>query len=354
MADKYKIDSHKLMYHPNRVSAWLNKKNVYPIYVEISPCGACNHRCSFCSVDFMGYKKQLLDPDMLKDRLMEMAGLGIKSVMFAGEGEPFLHKSLPGIIIEAKKAGIDVAITTNGVLMRPKVTDKIISSVEWIKVSLNAGTPGTYANIHGTAEKDFNAVLSNLEYAVKERERQKSNCVLGLQILLIPENQDEVVSLARTAKNIGADYLVVKPYTHHSRNDHDFEIDYSLYNDLETELSNYNTDEFSAIFRARAMKKWDRKNRDYSKCLALPFWSYIDAGGNVWGCSAHLLDDRFNYGSLYEQSFKDIWEGEKRKASLKWVDSSLDIETCKMNCRMDEVNRYLSQLIDLPDHVNFI
>ncbi|MDE5603044.1 MAG: radical SAM protein, partial [Helicobacter sp.] len=61
MADKFRIDSHKLIFHPLRVAKWLQaygdwerEKSIYPIYVEISPYGACNHRCTFCGVDYMG------------------------------------------------------------------------------------------------------------------------------------------------------------------------------------------------------------------------------------------------------------------------------------------------------------
>ena len=65
------------------------------------------------------------------------------------------------------------------------------------------------------------------------------------------------------------------------------------------------------IFRINTMKKWDERRRDYKQCLALPFWSYIDAGGTVWGCSAYLRNERFIYGNIYENTFKEIWEGEK-------------------------------------------
>ena len=33
--DKYRIDSHKLIYHVDRTSDWLAGKQVYPIYAEM-------------------------------------------------------------------------------------------------------------------------------------------------------------------------------------------------------------------------------------------------------------------------------------------------------------------------------
>ena len=102
------------------------------------------------------------------------------------------------------------------------------------------------------------------------------------------------------------------------------------------------------------MKKWDEGVRTYNNCHALPFWSYIDAGGNVWGCSVYLNDDRFLYGNIYENSFQEIWEGDKRKESLKFVHQELDTCQCRVNCRMDEVNRYLWELKNPQSHVNFI
>ena len=91
--DKYSIDSHKLLLHPQRVSKWLEAKDdweklkkVYPIYVEISPYGGCNHRCTFCALDYMGYEKIGLDFKVLKDTLSDMSKNGVKSVMFAEIG----------------------------------------------------------------------------------------------------------------------------------------------------------------------------------------------------------------------------------------------------------------------------
>lgn len=125
--DRFRIDSHKLIYHVERVNDWLKGIDIYPVYIEISPTGHCNHRCIYCALDFMEYRPASLDRGILKKRLYEMGSRGVKSVMYAGEGEPFLHKDISGIICDTKKAGIDVAVTTNAVLFTKKLADETLS-----------------------------------------------------------------------------------------------------------------------------------------------------------------------------------------------------------------------------------
>jgi GTP 3',8-cyclase len=354
--DKYRIDSHKLIYHIPRVYDWLKGENIYPVYMEVSPSGACNHRCLYCGLDFMGYKSNYLKADVLMERLSELGELGLKSVMYAGEGEPFLHPEMAPIIEHTKKSGIDVALTTNGVLLRKKIVERVLINTEWIKVSINGGTRETYAKIHQSKPDDFDKVIENLSFAAEIKKNKGYKCVLGMQLVLLPENHHEVISLAKLAREIGMDYFVIKPYSQHpqSKTDKYSTVKYSGFEYLSEELEKVNSDSFSVVFRSNAMEKWDNNHRDYEHCLALPFWSYIDAGGNVWGCSIYLGDDRFKYGNIYERTFKDIWESEERKNSLHWVAEKLDVAQCRVNCRMDEVNRYLWELKDPPAHVNFI
>jgi radical SAM protein with 4Fe4S-binding SPASM domain len=94
----------------------------------------------------------------------------------------------------------------------------------------------------------------------------------------------------------------------------------------------------------------------YSKCNATPFfWAYIMADGEVYGCSAYLLDKKFMYGNIHEQNFQSIWEGAAREESFHFVRHALNIKDCRKNCRMDEVNRYLFNLREgKVKHVNFI
>src|SRR5689334_10032440 len=107
-ANVLRIDSHKLIFHPHRVGRWLEGKTTYPLYMEISPSGACNHRCKFCAKDYIGYTPRFLDTALLLERLTEMGSLGVRSIMFGGEGEPLLHADIANIIAHARSAGIDV------------------------------------------------------------------------------------------------------------------------------------------------------------------------------------------------------------------------------------------------------
>lgn len=354
--DKYRIDSHKLMYHPERIDDWLRGKQIYPIYMEISPAGSCNHRCIYCALDFMEYLPRFLDTAMLKRRLAEMGKLGVKSIMYAGEGEPFLHKDMADIIKCTKNSGIDAAVTTNGALFNQRLADTTLPYLSWIKVSINAARADTYAKIHRASPEDFSKVIKNMAYAAKIRRNNNYPCALGMQIILLPDNYKEVASLARKARGIGMDYLVVKPYSQHplSKTKIFKDIKYSRYLDLSERLEKINNKHFNVVFRMNTMKKWDEPKRSYKHCLALPFWAYIDAAGNVWACSMYLKNNNFCLGNIYKTKFKDIWESAKHKKLISWAANKLNTDKCRVNCRMDEANRYLWELTHPSAHVNFI
>lgn len=371
--DKFRIDSHKYAFHPGHASTvldYLAKRDnpgarssylaQHPLYIEVSPVGACNHRCTFCAVDYIGYKSTFMDLDVFKKSIDSMKGKGCKSIMFAGEGEPLLHPKISDFVDYTKLVGeIDVSFTTNAYKLSQEFVAQSLSKISWIKVSFNGGTPETYAKIHRTKESDFHVVVDNIRFAVDYRNRNGINCAIGLQVLLLPDNHHTISSLCEHAKDLGVDYVVIKPYSQHKFSDTQVykDIDYSEYLHLEEELQKYNTDSFSVVFRVNTIRNWLAQNEDrYCKCLATPStWAYWMASGDVYSCSAYLLDERFRLGNINKDTFDKIWSSEERLRNSDFVLDSLDISECRVNCRMDQVNRYLDSIHnDAIPHVNFV
>jgi len=346
------VDGQKLTFHPSRVAQWQGAdeweqaKNVYPIYVEISPVGACNHRCTFCAVDYIGYQSIVLEGEVIRKLLAQMAQVGVKSVMFAGEGEHLLHKETNQNVISAFRSQIDVAFTTNGVLLH-KLRE--INLCKWVRISLNAGTPNTYAAVHRTKASDFDTVIKNIKDAVK----RKGTCDLGVQTVILPENVHEIPYLYEICDDIGVDYLIAKPYSQHKKSvTHEYEHQDPWHEFLEFQ-SLHGHCEF--IYRKETAITAKKGEIPYDKCHATPnFWAYVMASGDVYSCSAYLLDDRFNLGNVHTKTFKEIWQGEKRRKNWEYVREKLDIHECRLNCRMDKVNRYLTELVRMEQDKNFI
>jgi radical SAM protein with 4Fe4S-binding SPASM domain len=138
------------------------------------------------------------------------------------------------------------------------------------------------------------------------------------------------------------DYLVLKPYSQHKMS---ITKQYEGYKPINLPVGK------GTVIREEAIKT---ETHQYEKCSATPsFWCYVMASGDVYSCSAYLLDNRFNLGNINERSFRDIWEGDKRRANWDLVRNTLDIGECRVNCRMDKANRYLWGF-EHQEHVNFV
>jgi len=347
------MDSHKLIYHPQRVADWLRGEQIYPIEIEISPSGACNHRCVFCAVDYIGYEPNFLDKDIILRDIRQMAGRGLKSVICSGEGEPLLNKNMPDIANGIKACGVDVAMSTNGVLLTEEKSRECLAAFTWIRFSVASMEESSYDKIQRGHPGDLGRVKENLSRAVCVKRDLGLKTTLGVQCLLLPDNMEQLPYMAETLREIGVDYLTVKPYSQHLHSENKYNINYEEMLELESKIKEYATEDFSVYFRANAMKKMHH-GKSYQKCYGLGFMTHIDAKGNVWPCVAHIGADGFCYGNINEQTFQEIWEGPVRREVNEKL-AAMDINAvCREACRLDEINRYLDELKHPGGHVNFI
>jgi len=341
--EKSNIDGHKLMYHPKRVNQLLETGDCYPIYVEIGLTNRCNHRCQFCALDFLKHGGYDVDEDTMLSTLKGMAEQGVKAIMFAGEGEPLLHKDIGLFTQKAKQYGLDVAITTNGVPFTKEKREKCLPYLTWIRFSIDSGTPENYALIHGTNKQDFEKVINNIRESVKFKNKHKLETTIGVQTLAFSENISTLENLARICKDIVADNLQIKPYSHHPQSKNDFSISSEEWNEIGEKLKIYENENFRIIHRKQTRERIEQ-GINFPECFGIPLFTLIDSKG----------------------SFSQIWEGDKRKQVLeKMRELGIKDLNCRQGCRLSAINEYLWKLkqgkIKLekpkgpaPQHINFI
>lgn len=353
MADHIRMDSHKLVYHPKRVTRWLNGENIYPIEIEISPSGACNHRCIFCAVDYIGYEPNFLRKDIILRDITAMQKRGLKSVICSGEGEPLLNKDMPDIANSIREVGVDVAMSSNGALFTKFIAQECLEAFTWIRFSVASLEEDSYYKIQRAKSGDLDKVKKNLADAVEVKRNRKAKTTLGVQCLLMPENISQIITMAKELKKIGVDYFTIKPYSQHLHSENRYTIDYTGMQEMGEELKSLETKEYAIYFRANAMEKM-HKEKCYKECYGMPFMTHIDAKGSVWPCVAHIGNETYCFGNIYENTFEEIWEGERRQKVVQLLKSKNINKVCREACRLDEINKYLHELKHPGEHVNFI
>jgi radical SAM protein with 4Fe4S-binding SPASM domain len=357
MKKNFNLDGHKLAYHPDRVGKFLTTDDCYPLYMEISPAGSCNHRCVFCAYDYIGYPNRKLDYNRFMNFIKEASEAGVKSFLYAGEGEPLLHPNIGEFITHSKQNGIDVGMYTNGHLLKESLAQEIIPLMTFIRFSFNGGNAKTYANVHKTKESIFEKVVSNIENAVKIKKDTNSNISIGSQFVLLPENIDSLEDAVMCMKEVGADYISIKPFVQQS--DEQFykmerPFDLQELDERFKKLEEHSTDLFRVMARKNAFEKYGQ--RDYCNCLGTSFVSAMNSAGEIATCLPYWDNKDFVFGNINESSFKEIWEGEKRAKIKEFLETKLDVKkVCPPNCRPNAINSYLYELKNPSiEHINFI
>lgn len=348
------LDGHKLLYHLDVVGRWLKGKDIVPIHAEISPTSACNQRCGFCYRDFDGHKTDFLSRDVFLNLIRSLAKVGVKSVLLAGDGEPLLNKVTTEAIILGEHLGLDMALNTNGVLLKEGIARKILPKLTWLRFSMMSANPKNYARIHGVPQGQLHQAVENIKKCVEIKRKKNLAVTLGIQQVLLKENALDVYREARLSKRIGVDYYVLKPFSKHPLNIYDGGEDLHIkYKNALKKAEGLSSDKFKVIIRWQTFS--DKGIRDYQRCLGIPFIVQIGADAGVYSCCPFFGDKRFLFGNLNQSSLEDILRSKKRREVIKYIAKKVDVrKECMTYCRHHQINKFLWKLVNPPRHINFI
>ena len=179
-------------------------------YLRISLTERCNLRCFYCMPE-EGIQLRPRSEFMTAEEVMEMArifvSLGVKKIRLTG-GEPLVRKDAKKIIAELAQLPIELAITTNGILVDDYIDTLKSSGIKSINVSLDSLKKEKFNSI---VRRDyFDKVVSNIDLLLKEKFHVKINAVIIKGV-----NDDEICDFVAWThnKNVHIRFIEFMPFT---------------------------------------------------------------------------------------------------------------------------------------------
>jgi len=355
----------KVLYHLDTVLDYFDGKNVDPITMEIDPSNACNHSCPFCISGHIHLKKfigteffnrQMMDKKTLLNLVQDLSKTKIKSIAFTGGGEPTMNPALKEALIYLKKnSNIQLGMYSNGTMLkRFDLFDTIVKSLEWIRVSIDAGNKKSYDDLRVTnSSNNFDVVLSNIKKLVKIKKKLKSKIVIGVGFVVTQDNYKEIIDFAKLFKGIDIDYCQFKPEIiqierNGTQDNKKQQISSEFWAYKIIDLLNEASQILGKKFESNAYKIEDLiidpkdYGRGYSQCIGSQFQPCIGADGHVYVCTNHRGHKKYSYGNLYEESFEKIWGNiKKRQKIMNIIDKKEKFCNCTQLCKPHESNKML-------------
>jgi len=140
-------------------------------YLRVSITDKCNLRCAYCmppeGIPFLAHEEVLRNEEFV--RLIRIfVEMGISKIRFTG-GEPLIRKGLMNIIeeIRLRFPHVELAITTNGILLDEFLDDLHRLRVQKLNISLDTLSPARFLEV--TRRDELPVVLANIDRALDRK-----------------------------------------------------------------------------------------------------------------------------------------------------------------------------------------
>ena len=366
--EKIILDGHKLAWHKDRVEAWLNGERIAPITIDCALTRACTYRCIYCYGQLQANDEKRMTKEVIFRFLDDAADIGVKAISFVSDGESTCSPHLYDAILRGKNNGLDMALGTNGYLLKEERLEEILSCLTYLRFNISAAEPLRYSKIMGCKEECFHKVIKTIKKSVQIKKDKNLSVTLGLQMVLLPAFSDQIIPLTKLGQELGVDYLVIKHCSDDESGSLGVEYDkyFELVNILE-EAEKYSDQHY--LVKAKWSKILSGGKRNYNRCYGPPFIAQFSGSGLVAPCGM-LFNSRykdFHIGNIVDTSFKTLWKSERYWEVMTMIASKRfnpQID-CGTLCLQHKVNECLFAFLhedaeleggegEVPMHVNFI
>ena len=275
---------------------------------------------------------------------------GLKGVGYVGNGEPLAYKGFSKLVNFVGNLNLDQGIFTNGFLI-DRFENELLDNFTYVRISLDAGSKEIHSELHDAPSYHFKKIIKNIESLTKKRNNNAPT--VGVQYATHQKNIDDLKNCAEICKDIGVDYLSVKPVF--DRGSVHEKIEKNKITKLEIsqkilDLKKLETESFKILLREHQFESESVGYNvlSYDRCYAGYFGVNIYENGDITGCGPHHI----NVGDL-DTKFSDL---EKNIVKLS---KSLDLKSCPAGCRYHPMNMLLHKLKNpnnsrKTEHINLI
>lgn len=265
-----------------------------PLSLNIEASRACNIKCIYCVHSFpseelssIGFKPGIMNSDMYFKIVDDCKTFEkkIKTIRFAGYGEPLMNLHLAKMIAYTKQSEIcdQIVVFTNALLLNREVSKALINAgTDVFRITVQGLSSQAYKTNAGV-EIDYKAFMKKLEYLYKI----KGKCRIFIKIMNFAVNKEE--KFFYDVFSDFCDEIAIENVTRA----HD-KVDYTNIIQNENKLIVTGEHEMNRVH-----------------VCPYPFYMLtINADGNVSAC-CKAIDKVFFVGNVKQESLSKIWNNKR-------------------------------------------
>jgi radical SAM protein with 4Fe4S-binding SPASM domain len=266
-----------------------------PIRLWIEPASICNLKCIMClNKDAPPSEKGIMEWELYKKIIDEVKDY-VYDVYLHHRGEPLMHPEFPRMIEYARSAGLKVKFHTNGTLMKPALSEKILEAgPDLVSFSVDGFTKEAYEKIRVNA--DFEKTMENISaFLQKKKEKGLTRPYTIVEEIDFPQFRtpaDEAnrKDFSARFRELGLDEMIFK----------------KLYN-------------WAGYLKMDGMEKGEIT---YTACTFLWYAAVILWNGEVSPCPQDYFA-KLKLGNLKNHTLREIWAGEAYEGLRKKMASGI-------------------------------
>ncbi|RMF64679.1 MAG: radical SAM protein [Calditrichaeota bacterium] len=296
-----------------------------PLKAEWALTGVCNAGCLTCIHWQNREDEKPLTFAEGRGLITQLADLGLRELTFTG-GEPLLRKDLSELVAFAKSKSLTVSLETNGLLLTERCARELVDAgLDAVYVSIDAADAEVNDRLRGL-NGYFDLAMAAMDNL--KAMRRNADPKIFIRTTVTVENQNQLVPLAQLAKTKGIEgfgfqlaQLVESAGFVFDRSllvqNNDPTVLLKQLNELLNQHAGFLT---GSLEYYRTLRNYVQNPEYFKEPRLFSGFSYvyIDACGGVFDSP---LKGR-KLGSLREQSFQEIWFGEKAAESRRNPDAN--------------------------------